>query len=227
METTQMAELITLKDAAASQTINIANRGTKQGEGVNIQYTTFTNNRPQTYANQIFVWESDSPDIPWNRDPIAKTPIAQDQYTYTQFVEFNYQVGVGYVLGYAVSDDPKSICTSLFYPKNEPPGQSDHLTIAMGDYGPGFLEISYKALANYNPTENPNYVAVWQAPQASYDGGPLGQADVQYKNVQGQATIMNLNLQINSTYSVGYFMTQKVGANTITSSLASQLTFRT
>ncbi len=219
-----MTDVLLAMSSATSATINMANRGTKQGEGVNIQYTTFAGNKPQTFANQIFVWESDSPNIPWSRDPIARTPIGQDQYTYTQFVKFNYQVGVGYVLGYAVANNPSAICSSLFFPANDQPGQSQQLTISMGDYGPGFVEIGYNCLEDYDPAANNNYIAIWQAPQAGYQGGQMSAANVQYHNVRGQATIMNVNLQVNSTYSIGYFMAKAPAGQ---AAMAAQLTFNT
>ncbi|MDA3859545.1 MAG: hypothetical protein PF480_15255 [Roseovarius sp.] len=210
--------------SASSGTVILANRGTKQGEGVNIQYTTFPNNKPLEYANQFFVWESDSPNIPWDRDPIARVPVGQDQYTFTQFVKFNYQVGVGYVIGYAVANDPGAICSSIFYPANEQPGQGQQLKMAMGSYGPGYVEVSYDTLQQYNPVANHNYIAIWQAPQASYKGGEMSAASIQYPNTHGQATIMNVNLQINSTYSIGYFMKKAPEGK---SALASELTFTT
>ena len=52
-----------------------------------------------------------------------------------------------------------------------------NLTVGSPVWGRGFVQIKYNALANYDPSANGNLIGLWNAPQASYDGDALAEAD--------------------------------------------------
>lgn len=216
-------EPLMLASAASGQTITLTPAGTPQGDGLNVTYTTFDTNKPKTYGNQMYVWQTAGPVIPWNQQPIAVTPIESDVYNATQMVSFEYRLDLGYTIGYAVGNSPNDCCASLFLPPQAAPGSSTALSISLGQYTGTFVQIAYSGLTNYDPTVSKNWVGIWQAERAGYDGNPIAKSDVTYPQSSGEAFIYT-NINRNTTYSIGYFMTALPTGKT---TLAAQVSFRT
>lgn len=213
--------LLTAAPVAQSVTLQVISRD--QG-GVDVQYTTFDTNKPKTYGNTLYVWEASGPIIPWGQPVVAATPIDKDQYHSTQRLRFDYQVNLGYVIGYATASDPNAICASVFIPPGGEEQESLDLTISLGSYGNNYVKIGYKGLADYNPVVNKNWIGLWNQPRAGYDGNPIAKADVPFPNASGSATIVGTKIVIGATYTVGYYMAALAPGK---SSLAAQVTFNT
>jgi hypothetical protein len=218
-----MTETLYLSAAPAAQAVNLMVLGRDQG-GVDVQYTTFDTNKPKTYGNTLYVWEASGPIIPWGQPVKASTVIDQDQYLSTQRLAFDYQVSLGYIIGYGVAPDPNAICASVFIPPDNAEQESPHLTISLQSFANQYVKIQYMALDNYNPAANKNWIGLWNGPRAGYDGDPQAKADVKFANSRGSVAIMGANILIGATYTIGYFMAALTPGKT---ALAAQTTFNT
>ena len=212
-----------LTAAPVAQAVNLQVISRDQG-GVDVQYTTFDTNKPKTYGNTLYVWEASGPIIPWSQPVVASTPIDKDQYLSTQRLKFDYQVSLGYIIGYATASDPNAICASVFIPPDNGEQDSPHLTISLTTFANNYVKINYNGLADYNPSINKNWIGLWNQPRAGYDGNPIAKADVPYPNSSGSATIVGTKIVIGATYTVGYYMAALQPGK---SSLAAQITFNT
>src|SRR5690242_17082280 len=74
--------------------------------GVAVTYVTSQLNKPQKYANTLYVWKTTGGQVPWGTDPDGKMAIASDSPVSTQKLDFDFLVKQGYVVGYAVAADP-------------------------------------------------------------------------------------------------------------------------
>ncbi|PWW00608.1 hypothetical protein DFR52_103816 [Hoeflea marina] len=218
-----MSDILMLKEAAASQAISLV-LFSKDQAGIDVQYTTFTNNRPKDYSNTIYVWEG-GPDVPWQRIDsfVGESVIEGNTYTGIQRVNFPYDVGKDYVVGYAVASTPGATCSALYLPKDNQETTSENLTVGFSAIGPGAVKVNYRCLPQYNPVAFKNWVGIYNGPRADYDGKPLDAANVPFPNTNGSATIP-IQLQIGATYTVGYYM---VPLDKGKISLAAQVTFNT
>lgn len=218
-----MADQPVLASSASSQAVNLMVVSRDQ-DGVDVQYTTFDTNKPKTYGNTLYVWESADRVVPWDQPPVAKTTIDEDQYLSVQRVQFKYQVGLGYIIGYGVAPDPNAICSSVFIPPDNGEQDSPHLTISLASFANQYVKIQYNALDNYDPKANKNWIGIWNGPKARYDGEPQAKAYVPNANSRGAATISGTDILIGATYTVGYFMADLPAGKT---ALAAQTTFNT
>ena len=178
-----MSKLVALSAPPQAQAVNLQVISRDQS-GVDVQYTTFDTNQPKTYGNTLYVWKAAGPVIPWGQPTVAQTLIDKDQYLSTQRLSFPYQVELGYIIGYGVAPNPNAICASVFIPPNNAEQESPHLTITLSTYGNNYVKIQYSGLANYNPSANQNWIGIWNAPQAGYDGSPLATANVPLSQLQ-------------------------------------------
>jgi hypothetical protein len=212
-----------LTAAPVAQSINLQVISRDQA-GVDVQYTTFDTNKPKTYGNTLYVWGASGPIIPWGQPPVASTPIDKDQYQSTQRLKFDYQVSLGYIIGYATASDANAICASVFIPPGGEDQDSLDLTISLATFANNYVKINYKGLADYKPSANKNWIGLWNQPRAGYDGNPIAKADVPHPNSSGSATIVGTKILIGATYTVGYYMAPLLPGK---ASLAAQTTFNT
>lgn len=218
-----MSEVLMLSQPAASQHTNLS-LFSKDQDGIEIHYTTFTNNRPKEFANTIYVWEG-GPDVPWQRvdDYVGAAVIEGDTYTGIQRIKFPYDVGKDYVVGYAVAPTPNATCSALYLPKDNQDTSSEDTSIDFVMIGPGAVKLKYGCLPQYNPVEFKNWVGIYNGTRAQYDGKPLDTTAIPFPNTTGYVTIP-VQLQIGATYTVGYYMAPLPQGKT---SLAAQVTFFT
>ena len=213
--------LIALQSAAIS--INVV--GQPWSGGVIASYDTPAATKPATFQNQIYVWETTSNQVPWEKSPVTSTPVPTDSSASSLVVPFDYEQK-GYIVGYAVGPEPTAVCSTVYLPQfaSGDPARWEYasvwITIVYNDSN--LVQVQYGVLAAYRPATHRNWVAIWQGASVPYDGAPLGRTEIQSDAVSSYAVITGLNLTIGSTYAVGYFMVDSTRGRT---SLGAQTKF--
>ncbi len=222
-----MDEILAMTATAGTQT-EIKVVGSASGDGALVNYVTSQRNRPKTYSNKLYVWETTSAAIPWAAAPVGNAAVATDAPVSTQMLDFAFQVGTGYVVGYAVGDSPTATCAQVYIPSTGVNDPSTYVTSELGlkinYFGNNICQVRFDGLADYSPSTNGNWVGIWRSDHVPYSGAPMAKADVTSGNSSGLATIQGVQIVIGSTYSVGYFMAADPAGRT---ALAASATFST
>ncbi|MBV9365788.1 MAG: hypothetical protein JO286_00680 [Solirubrobacterales bacterium] len=199
-----------------------------QPKGVGVNYVTSQDNKPQTYANNIYVWKTTSNNVPWGTTPDGNTAVAADTPVSTQFLSFPFLVQQDYIVGYAVAADPNAVCSTVYIPGATQSDPSTYVTsdttISINSWGNNYVQVKLTGLGNYSPSANKNWVGVWELDHVPYSGDPIAKTNVALTSAHGLIYIGNVPLTIGSTYSVGYFMAASPAGRT---ALACSVTFNT
>jgi hypothetical protein len=224
-----MAETKLLTQAAApdSKSVTITVQPPLSGDGFIAKYVTFPHNLPNSYKNYIYVWDAEGSTVPWNQPPNADAIIPTDSLTGDAPVEMAIQRR-GYIIGYAVSNSPDSVCATVFIPAA---GQSDpatwiydQLTISVPAVGIDTVQIAYQGLPVYDPAASGNWIGIWRGSEVRYSGDPMKSVSIKNPEADGTVFIGGLDLRVGTEYSVGYFM--KPENNGGRTALAAITTFR-
>lgn len=194
-------------------------------QGVLVNYLTAPANKPKTFNNQLYVWDTTDNQVPWGKDPEGSTGLTSDASTATRFLPFDYE-DKGYIVGYAVAAETAAVCSTIYIPQGASGDPtkwkyaSVGLLVVYSDSS--VVQVQYTVLPAYKPAARANWVAVWQGSSVPYEGESLGQANIPSDAETGYAVIEGLGLTINTPYSVGYFMVAPGSGRT---TLAAQATF--
>lgn len=209
---------------ATTTSVTIALKGVPTGQGVIVNYITDTANQPKTFANHIYVWQTTSDTVPWNKTPDGDTPIESDSSTSTQFVTFDFE-DKGYIIGYATAPTPKAVCATIFIPQgkqNDPTAwQYDRVTAKVVAFDTNIVQVQYHTLDQYTPATNKNWVALFLGQHANYGGSFVKKQMIVTDSRDGYVVIQGVKLLIGTTYTVGYFMADETSTNGRTSLAAS------
>jgi hypothetical protein len=201
-----------------------------QPKGVGVQYVTSQVNKPQKYANNIYVWKTTNDRVPWSggSGPDGTSAVESDKPVSTQFVDFPFLVGQDYIVGYGVAADPNATCSTVYIPGDSYKDPSTYVTsdttISINSFGNNYVQVKLRGLGNYSPSANKNWVGVWEQDVVPYTGDPIAKANVGLSQASGLIFIPNVPLTVGSTYSVGYFMAALPAGRT---ALACSATFET
>jgi hypothetical protein len=180
-----------------------------QPSGVAVNYVTSQVNKPQTYANNIYVWKTTSDNVPWGTVPDGNTAVESDTPVSTQFLDFPFLVKQDYIVGYAVAADPNAVCSTVYVPAATQSDPSTYVTtdttISINSWGNNYVQVKLDGLGNYSPSGNKNWVGVWALDHVPYSGDPIAKTNVSLSSAHGLIYIGGVALTIGSTYSVGYF----------------------
>lgn len=219
-------DILALKAIPSSEAVMLNVVGCVMPNGVLVNYATYQENKPKTYANYIYVWKTTSPDIPWGTTPVGKDAVATDTPVSTQQLDFPFEVGQDYIIGYAVGADPNAVCATVYVPadsiKDPTKYVSNNISLQFVYVGNNIVQIRFTGLGNYSPVANKNWVGIWQMDHVPYKGDPLAKVSIASSSSSGIAVLQGVQIVVGSVYSVGYFMTD-AGST----SLAARVTFRT
>jgi hypothetical protein len=214
-----------LLTAAASSNVTIQLQGVPTAQGVIVNFITNTANTPKTYGNQIYVWQTTSNAVPWDKAPDGGAAINTDSSTATQQVQFAFE-NKGYIIAYAVAPTPKAVCATIYIPAGQltNPGawQYANLSLSTVYVGTNLVQTHYVGLNSYSPATNKNWIGLWQGAQVPYGGDPKKLITIPTDDQEGYPVMEGISLLINTTYSMGYFMVEKATGRT---SMAAQTTF--
>ncbi|OEJ99124.1 hypothetical protein A8C32_08085 [Flavivirga aquatica] len=181
------------------------------GNQLQVQYTGLPGNRPNTYGNYLVVWRNQN-SIPYNDpNPDGYVEITGDSSQGSQvFEEVKIQVGVTYVVGYAVGpklssgQDWGNVCTTCFIDTSQ---QSSYIEPEITDLvaSTDSVTMNYKLPNGASPQENGAWVGIWQTGNASYDTPPIAVNSINNPSSIGGAAINGVTILIGQIYTVALF----------------------
>jgi hypothetical protein len=206
-----MTELVALAAAPKGSAVQISVAGALQPTSTNISFITINGNHPKSNANNLYVWETNSNSVPWGDDVKGTTAINTDRSVSTQPLGFIFRLGPDFIVGYSTAADPNATCATIYIPSGafRDPSliQLANLTISVETVASDFVQIRYKGLPRYRPNANKNWVGIWEGDAVPYDKSPpLKAADISGPESSGLVSILGMDIQLGSTYTVGYFM---------------------
>lgn len=206
------------------------------GNQLQVSFTGMPNNLPNTYGNFLVVWRNQNT-IPWNDpNPDGVTAITVNHSQGTQvFENITVQVGVSYVVGYAVgpkaSTDQiwRNVCSTGFVPDS---GDSTYQSpaISLLSVGADSVSLNFTLPDGDTPKTNGAWVGIWQTGQASYATPPKASNSVNIDSSSGGCAINNVAILRGQTYTVALFTSGwKAGAGgaNVQTAMACSTTFNT
>jgi hypothetical protein len=214
-----------LLTASSGSNVSIQIQGVPTGQGVLINYITNPANCPKSFGNHIYVWQTTSNIVPWDKVPDGDSPVNSDSSTSTQQVNFAFE-NKGYIIGYAVAPSPMAVCATIYMPAGQQtnPGAWEYanLTLSTVYVGTNLVQVRYQGLNSYTPATNKNWLGLWQGGNVPYASDPKKAIVIPTNDQSGYPVIEGVTLLINTTYSVGYFMVERSTGRT---SLSASTTF--
>ncbi|MCD5364301.1 MULTISPECIES: hypothetical protein [Chromobacterium] len=203
-----MSNLLLLSNNAGRQVfVNVV--GVPMPDGVLANYVTDTANQPRTFDNRLYAWESSASQVPWDKSPVGKAALLDDSSSSTRVLNFDYEAK-GYVIAYAVAGTPQAVCASVYLPAGEQDNPAawvyDGVSLQTVYVNSNVLQLKYQVLTAYQPKAAGNWVGIWQGSAVPYSGDPIRSMPVPRDDDSGYLALDGLQLTINTSYTVGYFM---------------------
>jgi hypothetical protein len=197
---------------------------------VALKYTGLPGNRPQTYKNFVAIWSATV--IPWTAPPLRQVEIPSNSESGTVIIDGLTITKSGYIIGYGVGSTITTICASAVMnpgdqtsPAAAPSPQSVQINVQY--VGTNSVAVTYQALTGYLPHTSDNWVGLWRGMVSPYNSPkPLGVAVIPKDSTEGTVAINNVEIGINSTYTLIYFMGNSALSQNNTMA-AAMLTFNT
>jgi hypothetical protein len=206
------------------------------GNQLSVQYTGLPNNLPNSYGNYLVVWRNQDT-IPWNNPtPDGFVSILGNNSQGSQvFENITVQVGVSYVVGYAVGPKSESgqtwrnVCSSGFVPVT---GASTYLESSVSNVQPltDSVSMDFQLPAGATPKTNGAWVGIWQSSQASYSTAPIASNMIGLDSSQGGAAINGVAILRGQVYTVALFTSgwqAGAGGSNVQTAMACTATFNT
>ncbi len=184
------------------------------GNQLAVMYTGLPNNLPNTYGNYLVVWRNQNT-IPWNdQNPDGYVAVGVNHSQGSQvFDNITVQVGVSYIVGYAVG--PKgstagttwmNICTTGFVPADAS-APMEYTTPVLNNVKAlaDSVTMDFQLPDGATPKTNGAWVGIWQSGQASYTTPPKAANAIGLDSSQGAAAINNVAILRGQSYTVALF----------------------
>ncbi|MQY09300.1 hypothetical protein [Actinomadura macrotermitis] len=197
-------------------------------KNVGYDFDTMPGNRPKKNGNKVYIWESNSPNIPRTQDP-RETPVNIDRPDGdgSFSVELTTQ---SYLLGYAVGPDVENVCATVFVPAL---GDGDPEiyppTITLGRIGTNVLTFTYSMPGGSQPLADNDWVGLWenQTSPSLYTLPPKWFDQLPENTARGEGFLRNVRLLRQTPYILGYFKGGYDATRPVQTTLACALTFQT
>jgi hypothetical protein len=185
-----------------------------------VAYQTLPANTPQKNKNYVAVWESTM--IPWTEAPIATATIPSDSQMGSVPITNLAVQQRAYIVGYAVGPKINDMCASATLFVGGQTGPTESCSIGLTYVSDDTLLIQYQTLDGYQPQTQNNWLGLYAGVISPYYATPtLATLDIPSNTSQGNVSMSNLGLSIQSPYTLVYYM----GATN--AEAAAILTFRT
>lgn len=178
---------------------------------VSLEYSGLNGNQPCSYGNFVAIWAARV--IPWTVQPLARKQIPQNDQMGSYVMSGDFTItDNAYVVGYAVGDKITDICAVAYISPvsgklADPP---DRVYMSINKIGRTFLSVNYYTLSGYLPKTYKNWLGIWEGYASPYNAPrPVGKSSVDSDSNQGTIEIDNIELSVDRTYTLVYFM----GAN--------------
>jgi hypothetical protein len=135
-------------------------------------YNTITGNKPKTYENTIFVWQTGDWEVPED-DPKHSFTMRLDQASST-FAETVALAGSDYLVGYAVGNKRETVVTTQLlkfsdgkYTVTPPPAGEEDFHFSLDEVHPSMMLYSFRLLRGMEAKTNGDWVGVWSGSSKS------------------------------------------------------------
>lgn len=193
---------------------------------VAVKFAGLPANQPQTYKNFIAIW--DATVIPWTVAPLKRIDIPFNRQSGTYIIDGLTVTKGGYIVGYGVGPAVSTICASSVLnvgDAQQPPPSS--IEIGVQYVGANSLAVTYQLLSGYLPRTSDNWVGLWRGSVSPYNSPkPLAAVAIPDDSTEGTVAFNNVEIGINSTYTLIYFMGDSAHPTNNTAA-AAILTFNT
>ncbi|MCW3464862.1 hypothetical protein [Chitinophaga nivalis] len=171
---------------------------------VTVKYSGLPANQPATYENYIAIWEASM--IPWNVPPITFVDIGINAQTGSVVLQGLVITRSSYIVGYSVGPDVTNIACSNTISLGGMIVTPQHISISIQNIGTTSITIHYQTLAGYLPNQYNNWIGIWKGLVSPYNApDPIGYTPIYTNNTEGSVGINNIQLGINSNYTLIYF----------------------
>ncbi len=172
---------------------------------VTVAYRGLPGNRPQSYANQVAIWNSSV--IPWGFEPLASMAIPMQTEQGTVALNNLVITNTNFVVGYSVGPDPESTCASARIGVDGSPAAESRTRLEIVGAEDDALVVRYHTLEGYQPAARGNWVGLWVGRVSPYAApAPLARKAVATDSTDGTLTLGGLRLEEQTPYTLIYFL---------------------
>lgn len=205
----QKTKQVLFLTSADSDAVKISLKGVPSASGAILNYITAPANQPKSFGNHLYVWQTTSNIVPWDKTPDGDTAIGTDSSTSTQLVPFKFE-NKGYIIGYAVAASPQAVCSTIYMPagKQDDPSvwEYSNVSLQVVYVGTNLVQVKYGGLQSYLPATSKNWIGIWPGAVVPYSGSPLASVNIDVDAPSsGYQVIQGIQLLIGYSYVVGYF----------------------
>lgn len=171
-----------------------------------IKWETLPDNQAAKNGNSLYVWQNTS--LPWGQgqSPLKYDTIKENVQTGDQIFKFDIEKKP-YIVAYSTSASGSSFCATLQFNPGNPEGESSFTKIELVEsaLGDNCLVARFITPLGNNPKANNNWLGLWEGSKVTYDGSNRIKKVMIESNVSSDTQLMNnLNLTIDTTYTLGY-----------------------
>ncbi|MEN3754053.1 hypothetical protein ABC733_19550 [Mangrovibacter sp. SLW1] len=188
------------------------------GNLVNFSYQTLSGNQPNTYSNQVYLWEVSDDSIPWSRPAQSSTPVLLNIPVGDQNME-NVQITTNaYILGYSLApatsasvwSDYSNVVACAYIPPWTEGTENRQVTQSTCVIEPRYvgstsLVCYFTFLPGFQATLSKSWIGIWPGRSASYTVPPKWFSPLIDATDSGYAGINNLALAVGEQYTLGLF----------------------
>lgn len=194
-------------------------------DAVVLNFTGLPANQPQTYKNFVAIWEATV--IPWTAPPLKKIEIPFNKQSGTFIIDGLTTTKSSYIVGYGVGPAVTTICASSLLNAGDVQQPPSSIQIGLKYVGANSVAVTYQTLSGYLPRTSDNWVGLWRGSVSPYNSPkPLAVAPVPSDSTEGTLAINNVEIALDSTYTLIYFMGGSASTTNNTAA-AAILTFNT
>lgn len=178
VEYNQREETMLLTPMDPTQNVTLDIKLGPTGENLTIDYVTPNSNQPNTFGNQVYLWQAGST-VPWGTPPRQHQGI--DGTTRQGSLIFN-DLNMGsksYIIGYSVGDEVTSwvkygnVCATAFLPEgiitDPDPSKIDYFSTKISPQVSGdTIDVGYQVTPGVQPKTNGAWMALWRTKTNPY-----------------------------------------------------------
>lgn len=198
-------------------------------KNVGYEFATMPGNLPKKNGNKVYIWATNSPNVPRSQPPMNEQPVNADRPDGdgSFAVELTTQ---SYLLGYATGPSLENVCATVFVPSlgaGDPEVFPPSITLRR--IGTNVLTFTYSMPGGSQPLGDGDWVGLWenQTPPALYSLPPKWFDQLPENTAQGEGFLRDIRLLRQTSYIIGYFKGGYDAAKPRQTTLACALTFQT
>lgn len=175
------------------------------GDSVSVSYSGLPGNHPKDNKNFVAIWQASI--IPWQNPDFNPVFIENNNEQGSLVLDGLTITKNSYIVGLSVGPKLTDICTSTILRAGGLVTAPTTVLIGLDHIGANSLTIHYETLAGYHPKTYNNWIGLWKGYASPYNPHDLvGTVNIKEDSNQGSIGMNNLQLGINTEYTLVYFM---------------------